>query len=695
MMDVLTLANVIAYSAQVACIAALATCLWTLLRINDADLRYAYWRVVLSLCLLLPLFQPRRVPAALLGTSSAVIETQIGAPLAYAAPINAPLIPWTTALLLLLALGAGARLAWVAVSLVRLQRLRRLGRPAPESEILAELQEIIGASCEVRYVEQLRQPVTFGLRKPVILLPASLGRRSTDVQKAVLCHELFHVKRRDWGWLLAEEIVCALLWFNPAVWWLVSRVHLAREIVVDELAVLATGRRRAYVEALLAFADETSLAPVAAFGGRRQLFDRLVLLSKEGVMSSYRLVFTCAVMTVMLAAGSWQAIDAFPLTAAPPQVVSPNAPGPLEQRANPITPENPIPRRVNYEPPIYPDVAQAAGARATVTLMITLDELGRVAESRQVRQAVTSTNPAASLAFSGVRPGDKFVINGSTVQSDTLRAIAAAMTDAAIRSVQQWRYDPPAAGPISFPVIININGGAATAGPQGMPTPADSAEGAVRVGGNIKPPAKIKDVRPVYPADAQAAGVGGLVIIEARIGRDGAVENARVLRSIPMLDQAALEAVSQWQFTPTLLNGEPVPVLMTVTVNFTLQKSPADRLEATHEGTTPSPAVRGARRGITPSSAPTTERQLPKVIKEVKPKYPPEAFDANLQGTVETEVTIGIDGKVVDARVTRSIPAFDEAALAAVRQWEFTPVPQPVTVQIEMSFSTRRRGGGQ
>lgn len=93
----------------------------------------------------------------------------------------------------------------------------------------------------------------------------------------------------------------------------------------------------------------------------------------------------------------------------------------------------------------------------------------------------------------------------------------------------------------------------------------------VRVGGNIKAPTKVTDVRPVYPADAQDARVQGVVIIEALIGEDGRVGHACVLRSIPLLDAAALDAVQQWEFTPTLLNGAPVPVVMTVTVNFTLQ----------------------------------------------------------------------------------------------------------------------------
>src|SRR5574339_1208310 len=103
------------------------------------------------------------------------------------------------------------------------------------------------------------------------------------------------------------------------------------------------------------------------------------------------------------------------------------------------------------------------------------------------------------------------------------------------------------------------------------PPPPPPPQAPVRVGGNIKTPTKIKDVRPVYPPIAQSARVSGMVIIEATIGADGRVKDAKVLRSIPLLDQAALDAVKQWQFTPTLLNGVPVPVIMTVTVNFTLQ----------------------------------------------------------------------------------------------------------------------------
>jgi protein TonB len=118
-------------------------------------------------------------------------------------------------------------------------------------------------------------------------------------------------------------------------------------------------------------------------------------------------------------------------------------------------------------------------------------------------------------------------------------------------------------------LIGGVAGGITGGIPEPPPPPPPAAP--VRVGGNIKQPQKTKDVRPVYPPIAQSARVQGIVIIEAVIGPDGAVRDAKVLRSIPLLDQAALDAVRQWVFTPTLLNGQPVPVIMTVTVQFTLQ----------------------------------------------------------------------------------------------------------------------------
>jgi periplasmic protein TonB len=108
----------------------------------------------------------------------------------------------------------------------------------------------------------------------------------------------------------------------------------------------------------------------------------------------------------------------------------------------------------------------------------------------------------------------------------------------------------------------------AVAAPEPPPPPVPS--GPVRVGGQIKAPAKLSNAAPVYPPMAKQARVEGTVILEATISAQGRVTDVKVLRGIPLLDNAAVDAVRQWHYSPTRLNGTPVPVIMTVTVNFRL-----------------------------------------------------------------------------------------------------------------------------
>ncbi|MCC7033508.1 MAG: energy transducer TonB [Acidobacteria bacterium] len=133
-----------------------------------------------------------------------------------------------------------------------------------------------------------------------------------------------------------------------------------------------------------------------------------------------------------------------------------------------------------------------------------------------------------------------------------------------VRPADAWPSDEPVTGIVPGASTIDTVMGE-------PPPPPPVPQVPVPVGGNIRPPTKVRDVPPVYPAIAQAARVQGIVILEATIGVDGVVQSARVLRSIPLLDDAALAAVRQWRYTPTLLNGTPVPVVMTVTVNFQLR----------------------------------------------------------------------------------------------------------------------------
>jgi protein TonB len=103
------------------------------------------------------------------------------------------------------------------------------------------------------------------------------------------------------------------------------------------------------------------------------------------------------------------------------------------------------------------------------------------------------------------------------------------------------------------------------------PPPSPLPQQPVHLHSGIEPPRKIANVEPVYPPLARAARQQGVVILETVIDAEGVVETVRVLRGYPLLDQAAVDAVQRWRFTPARLNGQPVPVVMTVTVNFFLR----------------------------------------------------------------------------------------------------------------------------
>jgi TonB family protein len=122
-------------------------------------------------------------------------------------------------------------------------------------------------------------------------------------------------------------------------------------------------------------------------------------------------------------------------------------------------------------------------------------------------------------------------------------------------------------------VQMHASGAAGAVASASISSSSSGPGGLVRVGGNIRPPTRTHFVEPAYPQTARAAGVQGVVILELVIGEDGAVSTARVLRSIPPLDQAALDAVRQWRYEPTLLNGVPTRTVMTATVNFSLPPS--------------------------------------------------------------------------------------------------------------------------
>ena len=201
----------------------------------------------------------------------------------------------------------------------------------------------------------------------------------------------------------------------------------------------------------------------------------------------------------------------------------------------------------------FPTVAAGADfAEVVVDVDATVDAAGDVTATR-----------AATVTVHG-----RDDTGGSANVTPAVDASIAAALDA----IRGWRFEAPVRTPAS--ALVRVRFAAETR--QATVTSINAVSGyaptrVLRPGGDLKPPKKIANVQPIYPQEAQDLKVQGVVIIEAVIDEGGGVKEAWVVKSIPMLDEAALDAVKQWRFEPTLMNGAPIPVQITTTVNFALR----------------------------------------------------------------------------------------------------------------------------
>jgi TonB family protein len=556
-MPAVTLANLLLYAAQAALlIGALALAL-AAVRPGPA-FRLAACRMVLAAILLLP-FQvwlherpvlPQRLEPP--STASALAVDGVDAR-------PARELPWGAVAGGVLAAGVALRMLWLAVGLARLRRLAGAlpegsERAAAVDGEVSTLQAALGTGARVAFVERVQHPVTFGVAPAVVLLPATLLGASAERRRAVLCHELWHVRRRDWLWVLGEELVLSALWFHPAVWWLVGELQLAREQVVDQLTVAATGARREYMDALFSAADLPSAPPLlSGFLRRRHLARRLVSLVEEVAMSRARVVAGVVIVAVVLVGSGVAGVAAWPLAQEPyAMAFQPGPAGDTMKRKIESVGSVRIVHRTAIE---FPAVAADAGFAGTIVdVDATVDSSGNVTATQATTVSVHGPEaPSGAPSLAGLEPA------------------AQATVAAALDAVREWRFEEPIATPAVARVRVRFSRELREAIVMGVRAVSGFKQTQVlTVGGAVRPPAKIVNVPPVYPQEAQDAKIQGVVILEVIVGEDGSVTDVEVLRSIPQLDAAAVEAVKQWRYQPTLLNGVATLVRMTVTVNFTL-----------------------------------------------------------------------------------------------------------------------------
>src|SRR6184192_660192 len=318
--------NLIFWSIQVALLILAAGFLARALRIQQPRVVLASWRLLLAISLLLPFLQPWHRPQAI-GTVASTTDF-VGVPLPspssptashWHVPNLESIAPFLGVIVLL---GIALRFAALVLGLLKLRRFRQASLPIPSSVELASVLEamraLVAASAEFRLSSQVDSPVTFGFLAPVVLLPERFASLDPRFQSAIACHELLHVRRHDWAYHLGEEVLRAVFWFHPAIAWLISRVRLAREQVVDLEVVRLTNARKSYLEALLEFTNaRASLAAIPAppFLAERQLVERVSLMLKEVRMSQRRLIATLTVISSCLALVIALAAWTFPLKA--------------------------------------------------------------------------------------------------------------------------------------------------------------------------------------------------------------------------------------------------------------------------------------------------------------------------------------------------------------------------------------------
>jgi len=332
------------------------------------------------------------------------------------------------------------------------------------------------------------------------------------------------------------------------------------------------------------------------------------------------------------------------------------------------------PKLVREVQPVYPEAARKAGVQGVVIMEATTDTYGRVAAVKVLRSIPLLDQAAMDALKQWVY--EPMVIDGKP------QPVVFTMT---MKFNLDDKKKPQVEGGVTVGVAGGVQGGVEggiEGGVQGGVVGAmdiKQFEGdAVRAGGKIQPPKLVKTVKPVYPKIAKQAHVEGSVILEAKADEQGNVVETRVLRSIPLLDQAAIDAVRQWKYEPMVIDGKPHQAVFTVTVRFTLDE----------------PQHRAADKFAEGAIKASGDIKPPKLLKEVPAVYPEVARQAGVQGVVILSVKTDETGKVADTMVLRSIPLLDQAAIDAVRQWIYEPFvkngqAQPVVFTVTVRFELK------
>jgi len=434
--------------------------------------------------------------------------------------------------------GALIALGTLTVGLARLSWIRSRSRRLDDGMWPALAREIAADNGIRRPITLLQSDrssllFTWGVVRPIVILPRDANDWSIDRARIVLCHELAHVRRADWVALVVAELLRAAYWFHPLAWIIGRRLRDESERACDDEVMSQGVEGTVYATELLALARILNAerpgwvaAPAMA---RPSSLERRVTAMVNGHVDRQPVGRAPRVMILALMLAIAVAIGGYTLAAQTFASYSGNV---LDQTGNIVT---------------------------GVTLSMTNQQTG---QKYQVKSGDTG-----AFEFVGLVPGEYDLETYSPGFRSKLGTVAIAKSTRSDIHLEVGMLEE------TINVVDRGEPRAEGAAPttRGNRWPPEKTVCVTKpTGGYIAQPTKLVDSRPIYPRSGGVPKAASVVVLDARIGKDGSVVEARGVdpAADPDLVAAAADAVKLWKYSPTLLNCIPIEVEMKVTVNF-------------------------------------------------------------------------------------------------------------------------------
>jgi TonB family protein len=453
--------------------------------------------------------------------------------------------------------GTVLSLLLLIAQLVVLAKLTASARPVTDRRWLAIAAEVASALQLARPIRLLQSsgeivPGTWGAWHPRVLLPASAARWSDDRLRAVLAHELAHVRRNDWTIHLLAEVVCAIYWFHPLFWIAKRGACRDSEQAADDLVLglgMDGGEYAGHLLAIVRAARMPAQVWPAAVGmaGRSQIERRFAALlnadANRGAVTRRKTVAVAAaalLLTVPVATMSLRDVG-----------------------MNIII-------RTDVPPLVEP--ATAFGEEAAATAVRSVRIAGRAGAAGAVTppEIVAYTTPPLYSDEARNRGVEGVVTVGARVERDgqisaahVVRGLGSGLDQNAVVALRQWRFRPAtrAGVPVAIDAEIDIEFSLRNDAVNAL----IANDMATRVGPGVTPPSAVR-VFGLWPHHPK---IRGTVVLDVVLLEDGTPKIVRILQSVdPELDERAVRNFEQWRFTPAIKNGRPVKIRMNAEVNF-------------------------------------------------------------------------------------------------------------------------------